>query len=95
MFCSDLVELVRRRIVVELKQQTIVPVHNGYECVVLVGDVSMFIVPDNSYGYEVVLVLWRIVNDRTTVRMVSDLVIADSSVTDTTDSMLGRSNIGQ
>ena len=72
MFCSDLVELVRRRIVVELKQQTIVPIHNGYECVVLVGDVSMSIVPDNSYGYEVVLVLWRIVNDRTTVRMVSD-----------------------
>jgi hypothetical protein len=59
MFCSDLVELVRRRIVVELKQQTIVPIHNGYECVVLVGDVSMSIVPDNSGDYEVVLVLCR------------------------------------
>ena len=93
MLCSDLVELVRG-VVVKLEQQTIVLVHNGYECIVLVGDVSMSIVLDGSHGYEVILVLWRI-DDLTTVGMVSDLVKADSSVTDTADSVLGRSDVGQ
>ena len=93
MLCSDLVEFVRG-VVVKLEQQTIVLVHNGYECIVLDGDVSMSIVLDDSHGYEVILVLWRI-DDLTTVGMVCDLVKADSSVTDTADSVLGRSDDGQ
>ena len=93
MLRSDLVKLVRG-VVVELEQQTIVLVHNGYERVVLVGDISMSIVLDDSHGYEAIPVLWRI-DDFTTIRMVADLVKADSSVTDAADSVLGRSNIGQ
>ena len=54
----------------------------------------MSIVLDDSHGYETIPVLWRI-DDFTTIRMVADLVKADSSVTDAADSVLDRSNIGQ
>ena len=91
--CSDLVELVRG-VLVKLEQQAIVLVHNGYERVVLVGDVSMPIILDDSHGDEIVLVLWCI-DDRATIGMVSDLVKAASGVADTVDSVLCRSNVSQ
>ena len=47
MLHSDLVKLVRE-IIVELDQQSIILVHSNYERVVLVGDVSMSIVLDDS-----------------------------------------------
>ena len=93
MLSSDLVELVRR-VVVKLEQQPIVLVHNGYERVVLVGDVSMPIVLDHPHSNEVVLVLWR-VDDCSAIGMVSDLVKTDLGVADTADSVLRRSTIGQ
>jgi hypothetical protein len=54
----------------------------------------MPIVLDHSHSDEVVLVLWRI-DDRSAIGMVSDLVITDSGVADTADSVLRRSIVGQ
>ncbi len=49
---------------------------------------------DHSHSDEVVLVLWSI-DDCAAIRVIADLVKADSCVADTADSVLCRSNVGQ
>ena len=82
MLHSDLVKLVRGIIAV-LEQQSIILVHDKYERVVLVGDVSISIVLDDSHGYEIAPVLWRIKN-LTTKGMATDLVETKILVTTNT-----------
>ncbi len=55
----------------------------------------MPIVLDHSHSDEVVLVLWRIDDCTTAIGMIADLVKADSCITDTADSVLCRSYVGQ